>query len=39
MKQSNKILAAMLDTEIMYDCKNCDRFWLFKEFRQHTERR
>lgn len=25
----------MLDTEIFFDCKTCDRFWLFKEYNQH----
>jgi hypothetical protein len=25
----------MLDTEIVYDCNACERFWLFKEYNTH----
>lgn len=29
----------MLATEIQYDCNKCNRFWLFKDYKQHTERK
>jgi hypothetical protein len=29
----------MLETEIVYDCKTCDRFWLFKEYSQHYSKK
>jgi hypothetical protein len=28
----------MLDCDIMFDCNDCKRFWLFKEFKAHKQK-
>jgi len=38
MKAANRIMRALLDTEILFDCSKCSRFWLFKDFKEHTLR-
>lgn len=39
MKPTNRLLRIMLETEILFDCDKCKRYWLFREYKQHTERR
>lgn len=38
MRGSNKILQLMLDHDIMFDCNKCQRFWLFKDYKDHSKK-
>jgi uncharacterized CHY-type Zn-finger protein len=38
MLPTNRIMRYMLDNEIMFDCGACNRFWLFKDFKSHTDK-
>lgn len=39
MKSSNNLLKIMFETEVMFDCSKCKRFWLFKDFAAHTTKK